>query len=449
MQSLLLDRTIGNITPLQFATTLTQSYYSQIYQSAKRSVFPPNCHQNALVNSLSLESSEYRFLLSGCADSSIKLWDLQREEIQRQENEVDARQYDHRSLYDAFDYDNPISTFANVATIPRKSQHKFGISTIQWWPHDTGMFVSLSFDHTVKIWDTNELIPVYSFDLDHRVYSIDICDNDENGLVATGCDQPFIRLLDLRSTSSLHTLQGHKGKTLVVKWHPIHSYLLASGGHDGEVKIWDIRRSKSCLSRLDMLRTNIRNTSSDNLTKSSVKAHLGPVNGLVWDESGTVLYTAGNDDKVRVWDMISSLPPAINKLINFGPLTRNKYPQTIPILLNPKEETELQYLLFPSESSDVFVFRTVDGKMVSRLSRKGTKNVGRTCSMVNGGPFSGTYYCGTVDGEIIRWAPAWNKPNLNEVISQAGELDLADVLLRQQTMAAKGQELMNRDFGLV
>lgn len=447
MQSLLLDRTLGNITPLKFATTITESYYLQLYQSAKRSVFPSNCHQNALVNSLSLESSDYRFLLSGCADSSIKLWDLRQEETQREENEIDAQKFDHPSLYDSFDYDNPISTFANIATIPRKSHHSFGISTIEWWPHDTGMFVSLSFDHTVKIWDTNELSPVHSFNLDSRVYSIDISGKDDSGLVATGSDQPFIRLLDLRSTSSLHTLQGHKGKTLVVKWHPINSNMLASGGYDGEVKIWDIRRSNSCLARLDMLRTNIQNTSSDNLTKSSVKAHLGPVNGLVWDESGTILYTAGNDDKVRVWDMISSLAPPINKLINFGPLTRNKYPQTIPILLNPKGESELQYLLFPSESSEVFVFRTIDGKMETRLSRKGSKNIGRTCSMVNAGPFSATYYCGTMDGEIISWAPKWNKPDLNEIVDKLNDFDLATEILRKQEFAAKGHALMLYDSG--
>lgn len=451
MQSLLLEQKLGNISPLKFATIITDNYYSsQLYQTAKYDVFSSNCHRNALVNSLALESVDYRFLLSGSGDSSIKLWDLHQQEKVRQENEVDAKlnKVHHPSKFDTFDYDNPVTTFANVAIMPAREFHKFGISALQWWPFDTGLFVSASFDHTVKVWDTNELVPVYSFNLNNRVYSIDVC--GETSLIATASDQPFIRLLDMRSTSSAHTLRGHKGKTLSVKWHPINENLLASGGYDGEVRIWDIRRSKNLLCRLDMLATNTWKSSSGpeaNLTQQSVKAHLGPVNGLVWDESGTSLFTAGNDDKIRVWDMVSTPYPPVNKLINFGPLTRNKYPQTTPILLNPNGETELQYLLFPSESGEVLIFRTIDGKLVNRLIRRGTKNVGRTCSMCNGGPFTATYYCGTIDGEILCWKPFWDIVDPGEIVDfgeendGGGDLDVDEILLKKHTLALKAQEL--------
>ncbi|RCK65831.1 DNA excision repair protein ckn1 [Candida viswanathii] len=420
MQSLLLDRKLGRISPLRFANILTESYYSEIYQLAKRDVFPVNCHHNAAVNALSIETSDYQYLLSGCGDSSIKLWDLKEQETVREENDVDASLHQNPSSYDNFEYDNPISTFTNLATIPKKSHHRFGISCIQWWPYDTGMFASSSFDHTVKIWDTNELTPVHTFDLNNRVYNIDTC--GENGLIATANDQPFIRLLDLNSTSSAHTLLGHKGRTLVVKWHPINPNLLASGGFDGEVKVWDIRRSNSCLCKLDMLRTN----SGEYSGKASSKAHLAPVNGLVWDELGSTLYTSGNDDKIKVWDMVSSSAPPINKLINFGPLIRNKYPQTVPLLLNPKGETQTEYLLFPSESGDIFIFRTIDGKLESRLSRRGSKSSGRTVSMCNAGPFTARYYCGTVDGEILAFGHVWEQPDLTELHVEDGDGDEDD-----------------------
>lgn len=408
MQSLLLDRAVGNVKPLEFITTLTESLYQNLHQTNGDKTFPPNCHHNAAVNTLSLESNDYQFLLSGSADSSIKLWDLH--------DVVDVSGEALTSTI--YDYDNPRTVYNNVATIPRKSVHKFGVSSIQWWPFDTGMFVSASFDHTVRIWNTNELVPVHTFDIESRVYSIDTNGNEHNGnsLVAVGSDHPNIRLLDLRSASSAHTLDGHKGKTLIVKWHPQNPYFLSSGGFDGEVKIWDIRRSKSCLCRLDMMRTNNQPV-NDNLTKPSVKAHLGPVNGLVWNELGTVLYSAGNDDKVRVWDMISSLAPPINKLINFGPLTRNKYPQSIPLVLSPNYETEIQYLLYPSDNSDVYIFRTVDGKLVTRLSRNGTRKVGRAASMIYAGPFSATYFCGTMDGEIVSWSPKYEKPNIDDFLT--------------------------------
>lgn len=450
MQSLLLDRAVTRISPLEFVTTITESFYSTLNQKALRDVFPINCHHNAAVNSLALETGDYRYLLSGCADSSIKLWDLTvQDEVTDNKDDYNI-EWQTKTKFDKFDYDNPKYTYSNIATIPRKTIHAFGVSAVQWWPFDTGMFVSASFDHTVKVWDTNELVPVHGFDLNNRVYSIDICGHSQNthsasALVAAASDQPFIRLLDLRSTSSAHTLAGHKGKTLSVKWHPQNPNLLASGGFDGEVKVWDIRRSESCLCRLDMLKTSSLVVDTGNLTKPTVKAHSGPVNGLVWDELGDVLYSAGNDDKVRGWDMTPSLAPPVNKLVNFGPLTRNKYPQTIPIALSHKLESEMQFLLFPSDNGDIFIYRTIDGKLVSRLSRKGSKNSGRTTSIVNAGPFTATYICGTMDGEIITWAPTWDKPDIDDVFEPEFQVHDQEDRTRREELAQEARKIIESD----
>lgn len=431
MQALLNDRKVGKLSPLEFARTLVESSYDSLRQNCGTNVFPVNCHKNAAVNSLSLETQDYKYMLSGCADSSIKLWDM----TVSADTELTSVSASATSASNAAtsaaaaasitksyrdeddDFDHPHKTYKPLATIPRKSVHDFGVSAIQWWPIDTGMFLLSSFDHTLKVWDTNELTPVHNFNLNNRIYSFDIC--TQNTLIATASDQPFIRLLDLKSTSSAHTLTGHKTKTLAVKWHPKDPNLLASGGFDGEVKIWDIRRSKSCLCRLDMLRTNSSLQSTNNLTKTSVKAHLAPVNGLVWDQLGHTLFTTGNDDKVRVWDLIGSEYPPVNKLTSFGPLTRNKYQQTIPLTLNYKYESELQYLIFPSDSGDIFIFRTIDGKLITRLNRRGTKNQGRACSIAQGAPYLNTFYCGTIDGEILAFSPHVNRVKMRDVVEPA------------------------------
>lgn len=415
MQSLLQDRKVGKVGSLEFARTLMDSSYFNLEQSSGDYVFPVNCHSNAAVNSLSLESVDYQFLLSGCADSSIKLWDTKLYDV------------DDAIAPEANDFDHPRKTFRPIATIPRKSVHDFGVSCIQWWPVDTGIFVSGSFDHTVKVWDTNELVPVHTFKINNRVYSFDI----NSTLIATASDQPFIRLLDIRSTSDAHTLTGHREKTISVKWHPKDPNILASGGFDGEIKIWDIRRSKSCLCRLDMLRTNISTQDKGNLSRLSVKAHLAPVNGLVWDPLGHTLFSTGNDDKIRVWDMISSSYPPVNKLISFGPLTRNKYLQTIPLTVNYKYESELQYLLFPSDNSDIFVFRTIDGKLVKRLNRRGSKTLGRTCSIAMAAPFLSQMYCGTIDGEILKFSPNLNSTSASQVVDYDHKITVDAALITQ------------------
>lgn len=393
MDYLLTDRAVGNLSAVDFSRTVVESSYFSLQQQLKRDCFPQNCHHGASVNCLSLESELNQYLLSGCGDSSLKIWDIQ----SQLSCDVDGE-------------DEPRSTFDLIATVPRKSAHDFGISAIQWWPFDAGLFISGSFDHTVKVWDTVSLQSVHSFDLNCRIYDIDICSNSETverqSLVAVASDHPFIRLLDLRSASSAHTLSGHKQRTLCVKWHPLNPFLLCSGGYDSECKVWDVRRSKSCLCRLDMLKTNAdTHDAGDNLTRASVKAHLAPVNGIEWDASGTTLFTTGNDDKIRVWDCTTTEPPPLNELVNFGPLTRNKNPQRLTFVLGAYGESELQHLLFPSDNSDIFVFRTVDGKLVSRLSRTGPQRGCRTTSMARGGPHTNSFFCGTTDGEIIHWSP--------------------------------------------
>lgn len=420
MQSLLFERLTLKISPYEFATTVAESYYTSFSQDTVTS-FPDGCHNNAAVNSLAAESLDYRYVISGCADSTMKLWDV---------NVTDDK-----------------SNYQCIASIPKKSAHKFGVSCVEWWPQDTGMFVSASFDHTVKVWDTNVLEVAHEFDMTGRVYSFDI--SASQALVAVAIDHPHVRLVDLRSTASSHTLPGHRGKTLSVKWHPSMENVVATGGFDGEIKLWDIRRSNSCIARLDMLRTSEKGTSSASTRKDApVRAHLAPVNGLVWDLMGQLLLSAGNDDKIRVWDLLSSLAPPINKLINFGPLTRNKYPQNIPMLLNSHQETELSYLLFPSDSGDIFVFRIIDGKMVSRLKRKTNSDKptsARTSAMAFGAPFQGQFYGGTLDGEILTWSASFEVPDPETVFerftTEPPPEDLSK--LREDAVRLLGSDVLN------
>ena len=47
----------------------------------------------------------------------------------------------------------------SVNCVSRSSRfaHKFSVETVQWFPFDTGMFISSSFDKTMKVWDTETL----------------------------------------------------------------------------------------------------------------------------------------------------------------------------------------------------------------------------------------------------------------------------------------------------
>ena len=39
----------------------------------------------------------------------------------------------------------------------REDQHKYAVTSASWYPFDTGMFVTSSYDTTIKVWDTNTM----------------------------------------------------------------------------------------------------------------------------------------------------------------------------------------------------------------------------------------------------------------------------------------------------
>ena len=53
----------------------------------------------------------------------------------------------------------PKVTYPLVDSVGRgnRDRHKFSVATIQWYPLDTGMFISSGMDKLLKVWDTNHL----------------------------------------------------------------------------------------------------------------------------------------------------------------------------------------------------------------------------------------------------------------------------------------------------
>ncbi|CAF9924370.1 hypothetical protein IMSHALPRED_006166 [Imshaugia aleurites] len=287
-------------------------------------------------------------MLSGGAESSLILWDLE-----SAENSLNRCTY------------KP-SAKASKAS----SAHKFGITHLSFYPFDLLAFLSTSYDHTLKIYSTETLAVSASFDLNSVVYSHALSPIAAHLLVACATQHPAVRLVDLRSGASAHQLAGHQGAVLSVAWSPRDEYILASGGSDGAVRLWDIRRSAGSLGVLDMddsVGVGGEDGKGKNArTRNHGKAHIGACNGVVWTEDGRHLVTAGHDERVRVWDV----GVGANALSHFGPIIKNTHLSTLLPLLVPRHVSGSQVMLYPNEK-EILMFDLFEGTLLKRLRAPG------------------------------------------------------------------------------
>ncbi|KAF2683442.1 WD40 repeat-like protein [Lentithecium fluviatile CBS 122367] len=332
---------------LVYALQPSSVNFSQTLPSAGDPNERPPAHISG-VNALTIDRFEGRYMLSGGADSSIAIWDL----------ESDPVSTDGYSTY------APLSA-ANKTT----EEHALGITQISFYPFDSLAFLTSSYDHMVKIYSSETLAPSAAFDLDSVVYNIALSPIASHLLVACATQHPSVRLIDLRSGASTHSLAGHSGAILSTAWCPVREHILASGATDGSVRFWDIRRSVSELGVLDLEDSAGvlgKPTSSFSRNSTQGKAHRGPVNGLVWTEDGRHLVSCGHDQRVRVW----STETGANTLANFGPMVRNSGLAPCIPLLPPVQnvEPEKDILFYPNEA-EILGYELFEGKMIRRLRR--------------------------------------------------------------------------------
>ncbi|XP_074425150.1 DNA excision repair protein ERCC-8 isoform X4 [Larus michahellis] len=275
-----------------------------------------------------------RSMLSGGSDGVIVLYDL--ENLSRKPN------YTCRAL----------------CSVGRSHPdvHRFSVETVQWYPHDTGMFTSSSFDKTLKIWDTNTLQPADVFHFEGTVYSHHMSPvATKHCLIAVGTKSPKVQLCDLKSGSCSHILQGHRQEVLAVSWSPRHEYILATASADSRVKLWDVRRASGCLSTLDQHNGEKSKAASE----AASTAHNGRVNGLCYTNDGLHLLTIGTDDRMRLWNSSTGE----NTLVNYGKVcneSRKGLKFTVSWGCNPE-------FAFVPYGSTIAVYTIFTGELITML----------------------------------------------------------------------------------
>lgn len=197
------------------------------------------------VECVAVHPTEETFV-TGSWDASIKLWSTSptpQEDSNEQEDYEKARNKKKRQRIGQ----------RGVTRVPKYTLagHTESVSGLAWLSDSE--LCSVSWDHTIRIWDMNKLKEKGRLQ-GAKVFLA--CDySQENNLLVTGNSDRHIRIWDPRNKSEYgseasivkQSLSSHTGWVTCVKWSPSNSNQLVSGSLDFEVKLWDIRSTKTSL----------------------------------------------------------------------------------------------------------------------------------------------------------------------------------------------------------
>lgn len=277
-----------------------------------------------------------------------------------------------------------------VAQLPVRSPHAHArsIETLQWFPHDTGMFSSSCLGGVLKLWDTNRLVPVRSLALGDTVYQHALSPIPSGApTIAVATNQTTITLCDVRSGSSAHLLRAHTDSVLTVAWCPESEWILASGGKDCRVLLWDVRSSAGPLHNLDQ-----HNGLHGSDFQTVATAHEGWVNGLRFSRDGRSLVSSGRDSRMRLWDLHAG---ACNTMVYY-PCVRNHHRKKLLLGLS---SGGLEILFHPC-AQDVHMYDLYSGSRLRVL--RGHYNTVHSCVFH---PHREELYTGSNDPQVFLWTP--------------------------------------------
>ncbi|KAA8910759.1 WD40-repeat-containing domain protein [Sphaerosporella brunnea] len=124
--------------------------------------------------------------------------------------------------------------------------HTEPVSGVAFAPQDSTVAYSVSWDHTIRTWDLTTLALVDTKTTQHPLVSL--CSLKTLNILACGSSARHIVLHDPRTSAagvSAATLRGHSNAVVGLSANPANEWQLASAGHDGTVRVWDVRASSS------------------------------------------------------------------------------------------------------------------------------------------------------------------------------------------------------------
>lgn len=164
--------------------------------------------------------------------------------------------------------------------------HVHCVSAVAW--PESGTVYSGGWDHSVRRYDVETRTNTDTYNGSKAIYAVAAADaaaGSSSDVVALAGADKVLRVWDTRSVKgeglAVKAYNAHEGWISSVGWRPGSSYHIATGGHDGAVKLWDIRSP---------------------VPLGSLQQHKDKVLCVGW-WGGGVLVSGGADCKLQLYDM--------------------------------------------------------------------------------------------------------------------------------------------------
>mmetsp|Transcript_26346 Transcript_26346/g.39489 ORF Transcript_26346/g.39489 Transcript_26346/m.39489 type:complete len:546 (-) Transcript_26346:86-1723(-) len=246
----------------------------------------------------------YALCASASADGTVRLWDIQKSDVEFFLNSSSSTPEDDDDDNDNDPNDSKKNPQLMTPTVCL-SGHSRGVNDVCWSPRTAEIIATASDDKTLRIFDVTRgsgpsqsvLDSIHSPTANNPGPNPDSNSNpDQPNSNSNSNSNPNNYLLNSPTTSSStqynsnsQTLQGetlvefkgHSNFCFSVAFSP-QGNLLVSGSFDETVKLWDVR-SGECVATLP--------------------AHSDPVTGVDFNRDGTCIVSSSHDGLIRIWDV--------------------------------------------------------------------------------------------------------------------------------------------------
>ncbi len=231
-----------------------------------------------------------QYIVSGGADGTVRLWDLQG-------NSIRSLVYGHNIHVNSVTF-SPDSQYVLSGGNDQKIRlwdlqgnpigepfhgHEVDVSSVAFSPN--GRYIaSGSRDKTVRLWDRqgNQIGKPFQ---GHEDAVISVAFSPDGQHIISGSRDKTVRLWDLQGNQIGKPFQGHEDQVVCVAFSP-DNQSIASSGRDGTVRLWDYQGTP---------------------IGQPLKGHDGAVISVAFSPNGQCIASGGKDRTVRLWDRTGNL----------------------------------------------------------------------------------------------------------------------------------------------